>query len=96
MFDEFDLEIFFSDFAVEAFCNNKVLKVIFDENTISQTFQNVNVNGEEPTFTIKKCDFLKCKIEIDSEIEVDNEVYIVKDIRKSKTNVYKLKMIYKD
>ena len=94
--DNFDIEVLFSDFAIEAFCKGESIKIIFDENTINQTFQSVNVNGEDPIFTIKKCDFIRLNIEFDTEIEVDDEIYIVKDIRKSKTNIYKLKMILKD
>ena len=96
MFDDIDLEILFSDFGINATCNNKTIRIIFDENTINETFQKINVNGLEPIFSIKKCDFLNCNIDYDTEIEVDNEIYIVKDIRKSKTNIYKLRVIYKD
>ena len=50
MFDDIDLEVLCSDFGINATCNNKTIRIIFDENTINETFQKINVNGLEPIF----------------------------------------------
>lgn len=96
MFYEKDLNIFFKEFAIDCHKGDNSFRVIFDDKSAELISFSNNINARELTCLIKTSDLFLYKIKKDDELKIEDETFIVYNVKRERDGVSKIELKYSE